>query len=132
MSETPTLHKRVEAILDEESAWIARPNKDVTTRIALAAALAADEIFNERAVLERAVARMGWNEIHAFRDELHKGQSIFEDAGGYLMRCIRRLFGLPVEDREVVNYRQAIQRMVDTLDDGTGPLPIYSGKSVEE
>lgn len=35
------VYKQVELILDEHSAWIARPNRDVTERIALACTLAA-------------------------------------------------------------------------------------------
>ena len=38
MKDQPTLYKEIERILDEESAWIARPNVEVTKRIAAAAA----------------------------------------------------------------------------------------------
>lgn len=41
------LYKRVEAILDEHSAWIARPNDEVTKRIALAAMFAAHTVLVE-------------------------------------------------------------------------------------
>jgi hypothetical protein len=55
---------------------------------------------------------MGWPEIHAFRDELRRGQDVFEDAGGFWMRAIRRLFGLPSPYSEVETYQQAARRMV--------------------
>ena len=48
------LYKVIEKILDEHSAWIARPNKEVTTRIALAAAIAAQKIEQELAEFDRA------------------------------------------------------------------------------
>jgi hypothetical protein len=40
--------KAVERILDEESAWIARPNDEVTRRIALRATLAAVSILEKQ------------------------------------------------------------------------------------
>lgn len=64
--------------------------------------------------LASAVDRMGWPEIHAFQDEMRKGQSIYEDAGGYFMRGLRRLFGLPSPDYEVVSYRRAARAMLET------------------
>jgi hypothetical protein len=64
------------------------------------------------ALLAEAVDRMGWPEIHAFRDELRRGQDVFEDAGGFWMRAIRRLFGLPSPYSEVETYQQAARRMV--------------------
>jgi hypothetical protein len=67
-----------------------------------------------RAALEASITQMGWPEIHAFRSEIAKGQSIYEDAGGFIMRGIRRLFGLPqATDREVVTYQQAARAMID-------------------
>ena len=44
----------------------------------------------EYIALENAISRMGWPEIRAFQEELRKGQSIYEDAGGYFMRGFRR------------------------------------------
>lgn len=66
----------------------------------------------ERELLEQAIDRMGWPEIHAFRDEMKKGQGIYEDAGGYMMRAFRRLFGLPQVDADVVTYQRAARAMV--------------------
>src|SRR5690606_2461026 len=81
---------------------------------ALAAALAAGEPTGhvlalddaERTAIERAIERMGWAEINAFHAELKRGQSIYEDAGGFFLRAFRRLFGLPPRD-EVVTYQEA-------------------------
>lgn len=67
---------------------------------------------SQHTAAEQAVDRMGWPEIHAFRAERAKGQSVFEDAGGYVMRCMRRLFGLPSPDTEVVSYQNAARAMV--------------------
>lgn len=36
--------------------------------------------------------------IEAFWRERRKGQSIYEDCGGYLLRCYRAMVGLPVEE----------------------------------
>jgi len=63
--------------------------------------------------LEDAIERMGWPEIHAFQNELYKGQDYREDAGGFMMRAIRRLFGLSSPALDVVNYQQAARAMVE-------------------
>lgn len=60
----------------------------------------------EHEACERAIERMGWPEIHAFENEFRRGQSVYEDAGGFFLRAFRRLFGLPPRD-EVVTYQQA-------------------------
>lgn len=69
--------------------------------------------LGEREALEFAIDRMGWPEIHAFQDELRKGQDYREDAGGFLMRAIRRLFGLPSPVDEITTYQQAARAMVE-------------------
>ncbi|MGM4906303.1 hypothetical protein AB8B21_05500 [Tardiphaga sp. 866_E4_N2_1] len=68
--------------------------------------------LTEAEVLEAAINRMGWPEIHAFNDERRRGQDIYEDAGGFWMRAIRRLFGLPSPYSEIETYQQAARRMV--------------------
>jgi hypothetical protein len=75
----------------------------------------------ERNALERAIARMGWPEIHAFRSEIAKGQGVCEDAGGYLMRAYRRLFGLPEADLEIVTHQQAARAMVAAANGEVAP-----------
>lgn len=70
--------------------------------------------LSEAEVLERAVARMGWDEIWAFQAELRKGQDVREDAGGFMMRAIRRLFGLPEIDRTIETHQAAARRLVET------------------
>lgn len=42
------VYKEVERILDEESAWVARPNDEVTRRIALSATIAALDIVEKQ------------------------------------------------------------------------------------
>lgn len=86
-------------------------HKDALPFLAVQIAEAIDDA--ERQALERAIDRMGWPEIHAFTDERRKGQSIYEDAGGYLMRCLRRLFGLPTPDEEVISYQRAARAMIN-------------------
>lgn len=68
--------------------------------------------MSQAEALEDAVDRMGWPEIHAFQDELRKGQDYREDAGGFMMRAIRRLFGLPSPGSEVETYQDAARAMV--------------------
>lgn len=41
----PSVFRAVDVILDEHSAWIARPNREVTERVALAATIAAHVAF---------------------------------------------------------------------------------------
>jgi hypothetical protein len=69
-------------------------------------------VLSEEEALEAAAERMGWPEIHAFHDELRKGQDYREDAGGFMMRAIRRLFGLPSPGSEVETYQDAARAMI--------------------
>lgn len=69
--------------------------------------------LREAEVLERAIDRMGWSEIHAFQNELRKGQDVREDGGGFMIRAIKALFGVKRGD-PVENYQQAARRMIDT------------------
>jgi hypothetical protein len=62
--------------------------------------------------IEAAIDRMGWPEINAFQAELKRGQDIREDAGGFMMRAIRRLFGFPPPLTEVETYQGAARKMV--------------------
>ncbi len=66
----------------------------------------------ERQMLLEAVDRMGWPEIHAFNAELGKGQGIYEYAGGYMMRCIKTLFGIKPRE-EVLTYKRAMKALID-------------------
>jgi hypothetical protein len=63
-----------------------------------------------RQALEEAIDRMGWPEIHAFEDELRKGQGVREDAGGFMLRAIKALFGLKPDTVET--YRNAMRAML--------------------
>jgi len=78
----------------------------------------------EREILEAAIDKMGWPEIHAFKDELRRGQDIREDAGGFMMRAIRRLFGLPSPYSEITTYQQATRAMLAAAQNGADrPAP---------
>ena len=114
-AEPESVYQAVVRIIDESIPPDARPADAVIRRIALASAIAAwcgfERSESERDVLERAIDRMGWDEINAFHAELRHGQGVREDAGGFFMRAIRRLFGLPQPD-PVENYRDAARRLV--------------------
>lgn len=55
-------------------------------------------------------ADIGWPEIKAFNAVLHGGQSVTEDAGGFLARAIMALFGRKPDP--VVTYRQAARALL--------------------
>jgi len=65
---------------------------------------------------ERRIDKMGWPEIHAFYGELYKGQDIYEDAGGFFLRALRRLFGLKKRET-VTTYKEAAQAMLHAEDE---------------
>jgi hypothetical protein len=84
------------------------------------AMIAMDDRRGELAVLERAIDRMGWPEIHAFQDELRKGQGVSEDAGGFLIRAIKALFGIRPDPVET--YRDAMRALITTDEARDQPL----------
>lgn len=53
---------------------------------------------------------IGWPEIRAFQEELHHGQGVREDGGGFFVRCIMALFGRKPDPVE--NYQQAAARLI--------------------
>ncbi|TXM92631.1 hypothetical protein [Methylobacterium sp. WL116] len=81
-------------------------------RIALPGEIDAGGEATERSALEAAVDRMGWPEINAYYAELNLGQGIDEDAGGYFLRALRRLFGLPSNRKTVERYQAAARAMI--------------------
>lgn len=52
------------------------------------------------------------NGLDRFWEQHAKGQSVFEDAGGYLLRCYKALASFPVED-DHYSYYQAVQDALD-------------------
>ena len=72
------------------------------------AAVAREGVDADLAACERAIERMGWAEIEAFMAE--PGQSPYEDAGGFLLRKIKTLFGIKPDRLET--YREAATRLV--------------------
>lgn len=69
--------------------------------------------FRRRRHLREVVACFGPlspGDLDAFYGELHKGQSVYEDAGGYLLRCYRALVALSVE--EPYTYQQAAADLI--------------------
>jgi hypothetical protein len=65
----------------------------------------------ELAILDRALDRIGWDEIHAYHAELRKGQDIYEDGGGFFLRAIKALFGVRKAD-PVTTYQTAAREMI--------------------
>lgn len=71
---------------------------------------------DEIAAIERGIDKMGWPEITAFQESL--SQDVYEDAGGLMLRKIKRLFG--IRHDPVLTYREAARAM---LNEATGPKP---------
>jgi hypothetical protein len=63
---------------------------------------------NEEEALERAIDRMGWPEINAFQERL--SLDVYEDAGGFMLRKIKRLFGIRRDP--VLTYQDAARAML--------------------
>lgn len=63
------------------------------------------------AVIEARIDTLGWPEIHAFNAERRKGQDIYEDAGGFMLRAIKALFRIKPRD-PVLTYRDAARAFV--------------------
>jgi hypothetical protein len=90
-----------------------------TVEAALSHTNTSEGVEDDLAACERAIDRMGWPEINAFMGE--PGQSPYEDAGGYLLRTIKALFGIKPDKLET--YREAAHRMVkEARDQGGGSL----------
>ena len=53
---------------------------------------------------------IGWPEIHAFQDELRRGQGVREDGGGFVARCIMALFRRKSDPVET--YQQAASALL--------------------
>lgn len=69
------------------------------------------------AILEATIDRMGWPEIHAFQAELRRGQDVCEDAGGFMLRAIKALFGIQPRN-PVLTYQDAARAMIKEATDG--------------
>lgn len=68
----------------------------------------------EQWAIERALARMGWNEINAYNREWATNQQD-DDVGGWWIRCLSRLFGVKRPLRcawELGRYHRAARAMV--------------------
>jgi hypothetical protein len=63
-------------------------------------------------MLDAFCDEIGWPEISAFNAECRKGQSVNEDAGGYLIRCIKSLLCGRVTEDEVMTYRKATKALI--------------------
>lgn len=63
---------------------------------------------HEQEVVEGVIDRMGWPEIHAFYERI--GQDVSEDAGGFILRKIKRLLG--INRVTVQTYQDAIRAMI--------------------
>lgn len=59
--------------------------------------------------------QLGWPDIRRFQDELHRGQGIREDGGGFFIRCIMALFGKKPDPVET--YQDAARRLLGEMQD---------------
>ena len=53
---------------------------------------------------------IGWPDIRSFQEELHRGQGVREDGGGFFVRCILRLSR--IKSDPVETYQEAARRML--------------------
>lgn len=78
--------------------------------------------------LEAVFGPLGEDARVAFFAELRKGQSVDEDAGGYLLRCYRAMLGLPVQPP--YTYSEAAADLLrDAMAD---PAPASDGTPLAE
>lgn len=82
---------------------------EITALRAEVARLRADLASSHLDACERAIDRMGWPEINAFMAQ--PAQALSEDAGGYLRRKIKTLFGIKPD--AVETYQHAARMMVN-------------------
>lgn len=64
---------------------------------------------------------LGWPDINRFHAELHKGQDVREDAGGYMIRAIMALFGKRADP--VMSYREAAKALLEEASEGKDDTP---------
>lgn len=62
----------------------------------------------EAEIVERVIDRMGWPEIHAFQERM--SQDVYEDAGGFMLRRIKRLFGIRRDP--ILTHQEACRAML--------------------
>jgi hypothetical protein len=56
--------------------------------------------------VESLISHMGWEQVKAFQNEMRRGQ-LYEDAGGYFIRAIGKLFGARGRYDELDIYKRA-------------------------
>lgn len=61
--------------------------------------------------MEEVFGRINQSDLDRFWAEMRKGQSVYEDAGGYLVRCYAALMGLETEDH--LTYAKATEILLD-------------------
>lgn len=112
--------KEIECILDEESAWVARPNAEVTKRIALRATLAAQCVMTELALFDAREAMIeGTITPEKASDVLEGLKSLSESA--VFTREARDLFKTAhrlIERTVLIDYESAIAAAPIATPDG--------------
>lgn len=63
------------------------------------------------------VDEMGWDEVKAFNAEIRRGQ-LYDDAGGYLVRCIGKLFGARGRFDQLSNHRRRLANVFNPTSQG--------------
>jgi len=63
------------------------------------------------AVISSLISHMGWEQVTAFQNEMRRGQ-LYEDAGGYFIRAIGKLFGSRARYDELDIWKRAASAAV--------------------
>jgi hypothetical protein len=60
--------------------------------------------------LEKVFGHLDDESLQRYWDEVAKGQSVYEDCGGYLLRCYRAMCGLSVE--EPISHADILEKLL--------------------
>lgn len=63
-------------------------------------------------IIDTTIDEMGWPEIGEYNKEFRRGQ-MYDDAGGFIMRAIGRLFGARHKYDELTNYKKSMKTMIN-------------------
>lgn len=83
---------------------------DIITKVAYATCLPTEKV---KQVLEAYTDNLSWDQLHEYHKELRKGQCVREDAGGYVIRTIKALFGCKINRDELETHQDAVRRLIE-------------------
>ena len=99
------VYKAIERILDEHSAWISRPNREVTKAIALAATIAAHEIAKGMAAIDAVELQVQADEVARLKADKPQTWQGLDDAR---LQLAINAFYEPCEGTTIDGVRAAI------------------------